>query len=222
MLKVILPATLLALSLQAPVIAAASDEGVAIATPAKSAKQLATQQALQLKLSSVEGFNADFTQRVIDADGNELQQSNGKLAVKRPNLIHWQTVAPDETLVVSDGETLWFYNPFVEQVSAFTVDTAVTNTPILLLSGLNENAWKDYAVKQINEHEFDIQSLNDNAQVKGLHLLFSDNTLIKFTVVDATGQISHFDLTNVVSKPLPDMSLFEFTLPEGVDLDDQR
>ena len=68
---------------------------------------------LKDKLNTVQGFSSSFTQDVVDADGNVLQNSSGTLAVKRPNLIYWETKAPDETLVVSDGETLWFYNPLL-------------------------------------------------------------------------------------------------------------
>ena len=42
----------------------------------------------------------------------------GELWVKRPNLFNWHMTSPDESVLVSDGQTLWFYNPFVEQVTA--------------------------------------------------------------------------------------------------------
>lgn len=38
--------------------------------------------------------------------------------MKRPNLFNWHMTSPDESVLVSDGQTLWFYNPFVEQVTA--------------------------------------------------------------------------------------------------------
>jgi outer membrane lipoprotein carrier protein len=189
---------------------------------APSAMATDTSTLLKAKLNAVQGFSADFNQQVIDTDGNIIQTATGTLAVKRPNLLNWETKAPDETLVVSDGKTLWFYNPFVEQVSAFNISNAVTNTPILLLTGLADEAWQDYQVTQTSDNEFSIESLNEDAQVKNLHLLFNKNDLIKFTVEDATGQLSHFHLSNVINTPLPAAALFQFTLPEGVDFDDQR
>ncbi|NMP15386.1 outer membrane lipoprotein chaperone LolA [Thalassotalea sp. Y01] len=206
--KTLMPASMLALSF----IASAN---LAHANPQNSLE-------LQAKLAKVAGFKASFKQDVIDADGNKIQESSGNLAVKRPNFIHWQTFAPDETLVVSDGETLWFYNPFVEQVSAFRVDNAVANTPILLLSGLNKQAWQDYTVNKASDSDYTIVAKQQDAQVKSLHLLFDGDSIEKFTVLDATGQLSHFDLDDVTTSPLPDASLFQFTLPDGVDLDDQR
>lgn len=183
-------------------------------------------QQLMAKLEVVGGFSANFKQVVSDADGNELQQQTGVLKVRRPNLIYWETLEPDETLVVSDGETLWFYNPFVEQVSAFNVSNAVANTPILLLSDTDESLWQDYNVTAKSSSDegasYSIASLDENAQVKTLALSFNGDQLTSFTIEDATGQFSKFNLTDVSSDPLPELEQFNFTLPEGVDFDDQR
>ncbi|WP_371372240.1 outer membrane lipoprotein chaperone LolA [Thalassotalea aquiviva] len=179
-------------------------------------------QQLRQKLDKNKGFSSMFKQLVLDNDGNVLQQSQGKLVVKRPNLIYWETQQPDETLVISDGHTLWFYNPFVEQVSAFSISNAVTNTPILLLSDTSKKTWQDYQVSLIKDNEYEILSLNDEAQVKSLKLVFANDTITAFTIVDATGQTSQFDLSNVVTSPLPNDNVFTFELPAGVDFDDQR
>ena len=185
-------------------------------------KDAQIKQSLKNRLEKFDGFSANFSQTVIDADGNTLQNSTGKLVVKRPNLIYWETMQPDETLVVSDGTTLWFYNPFVEQVSAFNVSNAVVNTPILLLSDTSADTWQDYLVSQQSSDEYSIKSLNSDAQVTSLNLFFAGDNLAMFTIVDATGQLSHFNLSNMVTAPAPDNSIFKFTLPVDVDFDDQR
>ena len=69
-----------------------------------------------------------------------------------------------------------------------------------------------------------ISANNDNARVKSLELTFAENVdnveLSAFNILDATGQLSVITLANHDDKP--DMSLFTFTVPEGVYLDDQR
>ena len=42
------------------------------------------------KLAKLEYFTANFNQQVLDAEGNELQNALGTLAVKKPNLVHWK------------------------------------------------------------------------------------------------------------------------------------
>ncbi|MEW6997176.1 outer membrane lipoprotein chaperone LolA [Colwelliaceae bacterium BS250] len=185
-------------------------------------KDAQIKMSLKTRLEKFDGFSANFSQAVIDADGNTLQNATGKLVVKRPNLIYWETMQPDETLVISDGDTLWFYNPFVEQVSAFNVSNAVVNTPILLLSDTSTETWQDYLVTQQSSDEYSIKSLNSDAQVKSLNLFFAGDNLAMFTIVDATGQLSHFNLSNMVTTPVPADSIFKFTLPVDVDFDDQR
>jgi outer membrane lipoprotein carrier protein len=179
-------------------------------------------QELKAKLALFEGFSADFTQKVVDTDEQLLQQSQGRLTVKRPNFVHWQTLAPDENLVVSDGATLWFYNPFVEQVSAFTLDNSITNTPVLLLTDLESEAWQSFDVIKTSAEHFVIHATDVAAQVKQLELTFADNRLTEFVILDATGQKSQFMLSNVKNTGLPDSSFFTFTVPAGVDFDDQR
>ncbi len=73
---------------------------------------------LKSRLDKVSSFHASFTQKVTDGSGNAVQEGRGDLWVKRPNLFNWHMTQPDESVLVSDGKTLWFYNPFVEQATA--------------------------------------------------------------------------------------------------------
>ncbi len=75
-------------------------------------------QRLKSRLDKVSSFHASFTQKVTDGSGNAVQDGQGDLWVKRPNLFNWHMTQPDESVLVSDGKTLWFYNPFVEQATA--------------------------------------------------------------------------------------------------------
>ncbi|MFT6900338.1 MAG: outer membrane lipoprotein carrier protein [Colwellia sp.] len=176
------------------------------------------------KLASLEYFTADFKQQVLDAEGNELQNALGTLAVKKPNLVHWNTVEPDETLIVSDGVTLWFFDPFVEQVSAYLLEKALLNTPILLLTSSDPTLWQHYSVSSTDENNYLIHAIDNNAQVKTLELRFKENShkLDSFTILDATGQLSIFKLSQFDDKHSPDSALFIYEIPEGVQLDDQR
>jgi outer membrane lipoprotein carrier protein len=180
--------------------------------------------SLMNKLASLEYFSAAFNQQVLDADGNELQSAAGTIAVKKPNLVHWNTAEPDESVIVSDGDTLWFYDPFVEQVSAYLLEEALLNTPILLLTSSDVALWQHYSVSSIDENNYLIHANDNNAQVKTLELNFKEGSheLKSFTILDATGQLSAFNLSKFDDKKSPKNSLFTFNIPEGVQLDDQR
>ena len=176
------------------------------------------------KLAKLEYFTANFNQQVLDAEGNELQNALGTLAVKKPNLVHWKTAEPDESLIVSDGDTLWFFDPFVEQVSAYLLEKALLNTPILLLTSSDPKLWQHYSVSSTDENNYLIHANDNNAQVKTLELRFKKNSnmLNSFTILDATGQLSLFKLSQFDQVTVPESALFTFKIPEGVELDDQR
>ena len=184
----------------------------------------ASKAKLMAKLAKIEFFSAEFSQKIFDETGNELQQGSGLLSVSKPNLVNWQTTLPDESLIVSDGSNLWFYDPFVEQVSVYSLANAIANTPILLITSNDEKLWRDYNVSQLADNRYLISANNDNARVKSLELTFAEDVnnveLSAFNILDATGQLSVITLSNHNEKP--DTSLFTFTVPEGVYLDDQR
>lgn len=189
-------------------------------------KSSAAKQELMKKVAQLSAFSAEFTQKIVDADGNNIQDNYGSLAVAKPNLLHWQINEPNESLIVSDGKALWLFDPFIEQVSVYATDGAMANTPILLLANPDKSIWQDYDVKRLNKNDYLINAKNENSQVKSLELVFASNDnqpviLAEFIILDATGQLSRVSLTNV--KELHEYKkLFTFTPPAGVEIDDQR
>lgn len=105
-------------------------------------------------------------------NGDLVQQLHGRMALGRPNYLYWQTDAPDETLMVADGINLWYYNPFVEQVTVYQQAEAVEQSPLLLLLDADATAWANYDVKMA-DNSFALQP-NDQAQSpQSLQLVFA-------------------------------------------------
>lgn len=181
---------------------------------------------LMKKLANLHHFSANFSQQVVSESGEVLAQSSGELAISKPNLANWHTQMPDELAIVSDGKDVWFYNPWIEQVSVYALSAAIAKTPILLLTSKDKSLWQQYEVTQLANNDSFVISANDiNSQIKSLTLVFdneSSGQLSQFSFLDATGQLSNITLSdfNAVQKPEP--SLFTFDVPEGVQIDDQR
>lgn len=180
--------------------------------------------ALMAKLKLIKHFSGSFEQQVFDVDGNQLQTGAGILSISKPNKVRWETKTPDESLIVSDGKTLWVFDPFIEQASAYDLQNSIANTPILLLTSQSPELWQNYNVNQVDDNTFVITSKDNNSQVKTLELSFAPQSdkLIGFIILDATGQLSKVSLQNVNYSIKPDEQAFKFTLPDGVHLDDQR
>ena len=207
-----------------------------------------SKKVLREKLADFSFFSANFTQKVVSEAGELLEESSGELAISKPNLANWHTLEPDELAIVSDGSDVWFYNPWIEQVSVYSLSAAIAKTPILLLTSKDESLWQQYTVTQENipqeshtqeknsktkvsqlDNNFVIKAIDPNSQIKSLTLTFSTITqedqassLSQFSFLDATGQVSHIKLSNFDAQKVPDSSLFDFSVPEGVQIDDQR
>ncbi|PKI17926.1 outer membrane lipoprotein chaperone LolA [Colwellia sp. 12G3] len=200
---------------------------IASSSPSSEAKE-----HLMAKLRKLAFFSANFSQKILSGEGEILQQGSGTLAISKPNLVNWKTITPDETLIVSDGNTLWFYDPFIEQASAYSLAKSIHNTPILLLTSDEPQLWQQYHVSEQNNAiesglRFVVLPKDENSQIKKLTLSFEetktkDIQLSEFSFEDATGQISQISLSHFNSTVKPDASLFTFSLPEGVRLEDKR
>jgi len=207
----------------------------------------ASKSLLMAKLSHLDFFTANFSQQVLSESGEVIEESTGKLAISKPNLANWQVLTPDELSIVSDGSSVWFYNPWIEQVSVYALSAAIARTPILLLTSKDETLWQQYHVEQINtldqnattkpdEHNesqngqqtFVISAVDHNSQIKSLTLVFKaeqeneEGQLSEFSFLDATGQLSRIRLSEFNDQQTPAPALFHFEVPQDTQIDDQR
>ena len=176
---------------------------------------------LQNRLNKVSVLSADFAQTVMSANGSNVKQGNGKLRIKRPNLFRMDTKSPQETQIIADGKTLWFYDPFVEQVTANWVKDAVNNTPFVLLTSNDKSHWAQYTVEQ-KDDRFVLKPKAKNSNIKQFDIRIDPNGVLKgFSTIEKDGQSNQYILRNITNQNL-DGSLFKFTVPKGIELDDQR
>lgn len=176
---------------------------------------------LKSRLDKVSSFHASFTQKVTDGSGAAVQEGQGDLWVKRPNLFNWHMTQPDESVLVSDGKTLWFYNPFVEQATATWLKDATSNTPFMLIARNQASDWKQYNVSQQGD-SFSLTPKSPDGNLKQFNINVSPNgTINQFSAVEQDGQRSSYALKSQQNGTVS-ADKFKFTPPKGVTLDDQR
>ena len=176
---------------------------------------------LQNRLNQVTVLSADFSQTVTSVGGKNVQQGSGKLQIKRPNLFRMDTKSPQETQIIADGKTLWYYDPFVQQVTAQWVKDAVNNTPFVLLTSNDKSHWNQYSVTQ-NVDTFVLKPKAKNSNIKQFDIRVDANGVLKnFSTTEKDGQTNLYVLRNITNQTLAD-SLFQFSVPKGVELDDQH
>lgn len=188
----------------------------ALATPSAA-------ETLKAKLAHYQSFSAHFSQKVVDDKGNVTMQASGDMAVERPQKLYWHTAQPDETLLISDGSTLWLYNPFVEQVTLYSPKEAVGRTPMLLLSSQDPAVWNQFTIKAKGS-DFAITPKDEkDAYVTALTVKFNGDKVTGLVIDDASGQQNTVTFSDFQSPRADNPAIqFHFDPPAGVAIDDQR
>lgn len=176
---------------------------------------------LRKLLSDYDGFTAKFAQTVTDTSNNLLHKATGQLVFKQPGKFRWQVIEPEEELLLSNGESLWWYNPFLEQVSIYDAAEAVATTPFALLVSNKDETWNKFIIEKVESGFVITPKDADASQVTKLAVHFDKFLLTQIVITDRTQQTSAY----VLSKHKFDKKAqyqFDFTIPEDIDVDDQR
>jgi len=172
-------------------------------------------------LGKAQTLRGNFAQMTLSASGTQLQQAKGRMALQRPGMFRWQTDAPLQQLLVSNGQTVWLYDPDLQQVTVQKLDERLTHTPALLLSG---------DVSQISQH-FDISAEDDGdlqrftLKPKGesslfdsLHLSFKHGLIHDMQLIDGSGQRTRLSFSEVQMNRVLIDTPFTFDIPPGTDV----
>ncbi len=171
--------------------------------------------------SDLDTFHAEFTQRVVDTDGQQLQQSEGEVWMQRPGHFRWDYRTPYRQLIVADGEFIWTYDEDLEQATIKTVDETLSSTPAMLLSGfkpLSEvmSSTKIGESDGILWHRLD--PLQADSAVEQVRVGFRQQQLRVIEVRDAFGNDTRITFENVERNKPVDEQMFELDLPPGTDI----
>ncbi|MGL5336366.1 MAG: outer membrane lipoprotein chaperone LolA [Enterovibrio sp.] len=180
----------------------------------------AAQEQLSARLDKIRSFSAAFEQVVTDPDKKELSRGKGTVSVSRPNLFRWQVAKPDENTLVSDGKTLWHYDPLLEQVSAMWLKDATEQTPFVLLTRNDPKDWINYRVS-MQGNAFTLKPIRSSNTREFVVNVLPTGQITHFYVVEQDGQTSHFTFNSWQARAL-DPRQFRFAIPKGAELDDQR
>ncbi|QYJ77089.1 outer membrane lipoprotein chaperone LolA [Shewanella sp. FJAT-52076] len=174
------------------------------------------------KLDVMQGIKASFSQKVTDQNGKLIQEGSGVIAMHQPDAFYWHLTAPDESLIVAKDNSVWVYNPFAEEVSILDMEDILKASPMALLVHRDEKRWNEYQIDKKGSC-FDITPRQGvESAVDTVSVCFANNTLSDIRLTDAQGSTSHFALSEQAPVTDADESLFQFQIPDGVSIDDQR
>ena len=183
---------------------------------------------LEAFVKSTRNGRADFTQ-VVSAPGKEGQAtktktSSGSFEFMRPNRFRFQYKKPFEQSIVADGQTLWLYDPDLNQVTARKQAQALGSTPAALIASAPD-------LKAL-QAEFSLQAAPDrdglqwvtatpkakDGQLASIRIGLKGAELAVLEIEDSFGQRSVLSFSHVQSNVAMGADAFAFTPPKGADL----
>jgi len=175
-------------------------------------------------LSKAQTLRGGFSQLTLSASGTRLQEVGGQMALQRPGMFRWHTDAPLEQLLVSNGQTVWLYDPDLEQVTVQKLDERLTHTPALLLSGDVSKISENFEISQEDTSElstFTLKPKSADSLFDSLHLSFRRDVISEMRLIDNSGQRTSIHFLDVKMNRVLVDTTFEFEIPPGTDVIEQ-
>ena len=171
-------------------------------------------------VAEVASATGSFSQQTSDQGQGRPEQS-GEFSFQRPGKFRWHVKKPYEQLIVSDGKQVLQYDPDLAQLTRRSVDQSIGTSPAAILFGSGSL-----------EESFAVQSLPDDDGLQWLRATprgadagfshvdigFRNGLPARLLLLDAFGQATRIDLSDIQSNPKLPASLFQFDPPADVDV----
>lgn len=178
---------------------------------------------LRTFVRDVRSGSAQFTQTVTSPDGKRSKVSSGSFEFERPDRFRFQYRKPYEQLIVSDGSKVWIHDVDLNQVTVRKLGAALGATPAALLAGASLD--KTFEL-QDEPSSGGLEWVRATPRQKegafqSMRIGFHDGQLAAVDILDAFGQRSLLQFSQVVANPALDARTFTFVPPAGADVIEQ-
>jgi outer membrane lipoprotein carrier protein len=190
---------------------------------AQSATSGSALDRLDALLGNIETLAADVVQLIVESDGGVLEESDIKMRLKKPDGFYWETLTPFPELIVTDGSTLWNYQPDLEQVVIEDWDSSRSELAAQLLSGNIESLAGDYTIDSVtpkeSEHqEFELIPRTADNVYQLISINFMRDELDSIYLNSKNGQQTVWRFDKVMRNSAIDDVQFLFVPPENIEI----
>jgi len=95
-------------------------------------------QKIQEQYQSIQSFSGHFSQTSYRNNTETVRRAEGLVSYKRPGKMRWLYEVPEEQLLVTNGETLWLFDPLLENVTIQKLEKLTDGTALSFLLGLGD------------------------------------------------------------------------------------
>lgn len=176
---------------------------------------------LEQFIQSLEAFEATFEQTLYSETGEALKSSTGSIQLKRPARFIWTYAEPEPQQIIADGTRVWLYDPDLEQVTVNEIDDRINGTPLQFLMSADPLS-QGFKIESLGKTEgidwFALEPLTEASDFEQVFIGLQGNALAAMELRDSFGQATQIVLDNFSKDVDLDDSIFDFVVPEGVDV----
>jgi outer membrane lipoprotein carrier protein len=176
-------------------------------------------------LDNMQTLEANFKQTLVDDQGIELESTSGIVFLNRPDKFRWDYKIPYTQTIVTNGESLWFYDEDLEQVTIQDFSSSIENTPAAVFGSYEEIDKQFIIIELGNIEDYDWVELTPRdieSQYNSIRLGFDKDKLGMMVMFDNLGQVTRIDFSDQIINKKMDNSMFNFEPPQGIDIIDDR
>ncbi len=202
------------------------------AAPATTEPQTDVQvlvERLQAHYDALDGFEAEFTQRYQRKILRRAVEESARVIVKKPGRMRWEYQSPEEKLFVTDGSRSYFYIPIENQVMVSHHPRGAMGmgegSPFELLTGRSRMTdsfafFASDAPPTRGGEMLHLIPIKRHEEFEDVEIELDPETgeLLRVVLIDAQRNRTEFIFENIRKDlDLPE-SLFQFTIPSGVEV----
>jgi len=186
-----------------------------------------TASRVQKRYEGVRDLEANFTQTTKPAGAvpSAPTHAKGRLVFAKPGKMRWSYEEPEPSVVVSDGTTLWIYDPAFQEVQRLPVgEGLLSGAAIQFLLG-DGDIFRAFEVKALRCSEASVElelTPKEPASYERLGIVVDPRSgdLEHTRLVDLLGTVIDVDLSQVEVNQGPPPETFRFEPPPGVKVTD--
>ena len=145
---------------------------------------------IQQRYQEISSFKGNFVQRNYTSQRSQPRTASGVVSYIRPGKMRWDYHKPDEQLLVTDGITLWLFDPLLENVTVQSLEKVTPGTPLAFLLGVG-NLEQDFEQRPVT------QKLIDNPEVLVVELK-PENSIAALDFIQLAVNPETFDFNQIV------------------------
>jgi outer membrane lipoprotein carrier protein len=181
--------------------------------------------AIQRRYESIRDLRARFVQTTRPASvgdrASESTTSRGSVVVAKPSRMRWSYESPEPSLVVSDGKTLWIYDPAFAEAQRLPADGAFFSGAALQFLLGRGDMEREFAIRLVSCQEKSVElelTPREPTSYEKIFLVANPGTgdVSRTRIDDLLGNSTVVEFSDLQVNLDPAADLFRFEPPANV------